>query len=249
MVPYRTGHALPSTAMMTTRSETITVPDGSFVAHLSVPDAGRGSGIVLIQEIFGVNDYLTGVAGRLADQGYVVACPDLYWRIEPNLALDHDEDGLAQAMKLVELLDIDSAVADCVATAVQLKSISEVNDGVAFVGFSLGGSLAYLATEAWQPRCVVSYYGPLVPDRVDVLDRVSCPVLFHFGGSDPFIPREDVAVVETAVRHIHDIELHVQEHAGHAFDNDKAPAFHDAEAAAEAWRITSAFLERHLPTG
>jgi carboxymethylenebutenolidase len=82
---------------------------------------------------------------------------------------------------------------------------------------------------------------------VDLLEQVKSPILSHFGGSDPFIPREAVARVETAVRDHPGADIHVQEEAGHAFHNRKAPMFYQPEPAARAWQLTEEYLARHLP--
>ena len=240
--------------MSTTRTETVDVADGSFDARLTLPERGHGPGIVLIHEIFGVNAYITAVAERLADLGYVVACPDLYWRIEPGAVLPQDEAGMGRAMDLVMQLDVNESADDCHATLGHLSRLPEVTGGVAQMGFCLGGSLAFLAAalagsedESVAPDCVVSYYGSLVPDAIEDLEDIACPVLFHFGGADPFIPRRKVALVEEAAASRPDVEVHVQDSGGHAFDNHLAPQFHHAPSAKAAWDVTVAFLGRHLP--
>jgi carboxymethylenebutenolidase len=82
----------------TTRTESITAPDGqSFDGHLTVPDTGSGPGILLLQEIFGVGDFLLSKAADLANLGYVVLCPDVFWRVQRNVALAHDEAALQEA--------------------------------------------------------------------------------------------------------------------------------------------------------
>ena len=98
-----------------------------------------------------------------------------------------------------------------------------------------------------DPDVAVCYYGSGIPDMLDLADRIDCPVLFHFGGQDPYIPREQSdRVAEFAAAHP-EMECHVQPDAGHAFDNHKAPMFHQPEAAARAWEITKEFLARTLP--
>jgi carboxymethylenebutenolidase len=94
---------------------------------------------------------------------------------------------------------------------------------------------------------VVSFYGSAVPDALDALDRIEGPLLFHFGGSDPYIPRDQVALVEQAAAGRPNVEIYVEEDAGHAFHNRKAPMFYNADPAARAWRRTEEFLRRHLP--
>src|ERR1700704_5966266 len=81
-----------------TRTETIAVADGGeFSGHLTLPDSGQGPGVLLLQEIFGVGEFLKAKADDLAQLGYVVLCPDVFWRVEPGIALPHDEAGLGEA--------------------------------------------------------------------------------------------------------------------------------------------------------
>ena len=249
--PPRTTLRIASRAMSTsTRTETVTAADGgTFAGHLALPEAGSGPGIVLIQEIFGVNGYLRSVADRLAAMGYVVLAPELYWRIEPGIALGHTDEELGIAFGLVQQLDLDLAVADTIATLAHLRDLSEVTAGAGLLGFCLGGSVGYLTAAATDADCLVSYYGSIVSERLDVLDGITGPALFHFGGNDPFIPREQVALVEQAADGRDHVEVLVQEAGGHAFDNDDAPAFYNAEAAGAAWDRTTTFLAEHLPVG
>src|SRR5436305_13903759 len=87
----------------TSRSDTVTTPSGeSFDAYVAVPERGHGPGVVLLHEIFGVNDFLKGKARDLADAGYVVLCPDVFWRVERNVSLPHDESAMTQAFSYAE---------------------------------------------------------------------------------------------------------------------------------------------------
>ena len=106
---------------------------------------------------------------------------------------------------------------------------------------------SYRGAARARAGAVVSFYGSEVPGHLDLLARISAPIQFHFGGSDPYIPCDQVARVEEAVRGSQHAEIHVEEQAGHAFHNRKAPMFHVPDAAASAWRRTEDFLARHLP--
>ena len=233
---------------MTTRRDEVVVDDGAFGVHVVVPDAPNGSGIVLIQEIFGVGPYITAVADRLAALGYAVAAPDLFWRFAPGHAADHDEAGLNRSMELVSQLDADKAVADCLATMAHLRGLPEVTGPVGMLGFCLGGTLAVGCALAGDPDAVVSYYGSGVPGMVDQLGAITAPTLLHFGANDPYIPAEGLESVMAAVPQHPAIDLNVEAGAGHAFDNHEAPMFHEPAAAAHAWEVTRAFLARHLVT-
>jgi carboxymethylenebutenolidase len=230
------------------RTESVTVADGSFDLHVWLPGAGRGPGLVLIQEIFGVGAYIRAVAADLAALGYVVAAPDLFWRLQRGWEADHDEEGLKASVGLASRLDADAAVADLTAVHAHLSGRPEATGPIGALGFCLGGSMAYLLAARVELAAAVSFYGSSVPSRLDALDEIGCPVQFHFGGSDPYIPRDQVAAVERAVAERPDMEIHVQEDAGHAFHNRKAPMFYQPEPARRAWELTERFLARHLPT-
>ena len=234
---------------MQERSEQVPAPDGTgtFAAHVAVPDAGSGPGIVVLHEIFGVNDYVTGACRRLAELGYVALAPDLFWRTAPGLALGHDEDGLAQAMENVTSFDAEAAVGDAAAALDHLRSLPEVRGGAGVLGFCLGGTLAYLVAAAAEPDAAVSYYGSGVPGALDQADRITCPLLVHFGGDDPYIPRDQVDAARAALADRPGVTFVIHEGAGHAFDNSLAPTFHQPEAAEAAWRQTADFLARALP--
>ncbi|MCA9635601.1 MAG: dienelactone hydrolase family protein [Myxococcales bacterium] len=230
------------------RIESVQVEGGSFDLHLWTPPAGHGPGLLLIQEIFGVGPYIEAVAERLAAAGYVVAAPDVFWRFHPRWVAAHDEAGVAASMALAQNLRPELAVADCVAALGHLAGLAEVDGAPGVIGFCLGGSLAWGVAAASQPACCVSYYGSFVPQMLGLRAQISCPVLLHFGGQDPFIPREQVSAVEEALAGAAGFTVNV-EAAGHAFDNHLAPIFHNPAAAERAWAKTMAFLGEHLPVG
>jgi carboxymethylenebutenolidase len=229
------------------RIERISTPDGPFDLTVWLPEAGHGPGILLIQEIFGVGDYIRAVAEDLAELGYVVAAPDLFWRLKPGHQAVHDAEGVASSLELSSRFDLDQGVDDAAAALEYLTALPEVRGGLGIIGFCLGGSIAYFLAARTQLDAVVSFYGSEVPGHTDELAQISAPIQFHFGGHDPYISRDQVARVEEAVRDSQNAEIHVEEDAGHAFHNRKAPMFHNPEPAARAWRRTEEFLARHLP--
>ncbi|HEX2051809.1 MAG TPA: dienelactone hydrolase family protein [Actinomycetota bacterium] len=231
--------------MSETRIETITAADGgTFDGHVWVPDGGGGAGVLLLQEIFGISRYIRDVAERLADDGYVVLAPDLYWRIEPGVVFDASD--LDRARSFSQRFDWDTGVLDCGAAYMHLQGLPEISESCGVLGFCFGGSLAYRMATDFEPDAVVAYYGSRVPDQVDLMGRVSCPLLMHFGGSDPFIARERVARVQQEAEGHEHVEVLVEEDAGHAFDNHESEALYDAGAARRAWRATTQFLDHEL---
>lgn len=232
----------------TTRVERVPTSGGELDAYVAVPDAGSGPGIVVLQEIFGVGGYIKEATERLAGLGYVALAPDLYWRIKPGISLEHTEDGMGEAFQTAQRLDHDLAVVDSIAALAALRALPEVTDAKAGVlGFCLGGTLAYRTAVQDDPDVAVCYYGSGIPGMLDQAGAIGCPVLFHFGGQDPYIPREQADRVAEFAAQRDDMECHVHADAGHAFDNHDAPMFHQPEPAARAWQITSEFLARTLP--
>jgi carboxymethylenebutenolidase len=233
--------------MTSIRTDRIAAPEGDhFDGHVWSPDGGKGAGILLLQEIFGVGSYMRAVGDRLCSLGYTVLAPDLFWRIERNVELVHDQAGLQRAFELVGTFDFEQGVADCGAALDHLRALPETGGRAGVVGFCLGGSLAYLVATQYRPDVAVSYYGSGIADALAQLSDLRCPTLMHFGSEDTFIPMESVNKIQQALGSLDNVDIRIHP-AGHAFDNHEAPMFYNAEAAEEAWAITTAFLERELP--
>jgi carboxymethylenebutenolidase len=224
----------------------IETPAGGMPAHLWLPAAGSGPGLVLVQEIFGVSPYIRQRAADLASLGYVVCAPEVYWRLDHAEVDETRDDVLAQAMALVQQVDWATAVADVAAAFVQLRARAEVTSGCGLIGFCFGGGLAFNVAAVEQPDVLVSYYGSALGGLTHLADQVSAPSLHHFGDADAFIPpetREQIRLAVTAAG----AEFETYAGANHAFDNPN-PAFYQAEASTAAWTATTRFLNRHLPT-
>ena len=235
--------------MPTTRTEAIAP---SYEATVVVPDDPSGHGIVLYQEIFGVNDFLLAKAAALADEGYVVSCPDVFWRIQPGVTLPHDQAGLQEGFGLVQRWSAEVADADKVedlrSALTHLRGLPEVTGKVAAMGYCLGGTLAYRTAANADVDACVSYYGSGVADLLAAGERPTCPTMFHFGGQDPFIPAEQVEAIRKGFADRDDVELHVQPGAGHAFENHLSPQFSNPDAAAVSWPLTVEFLAETFET-
>jgi carboxymethylenebutenolidase len=201
--------------------------------------------ILVIQEIFGVGPYIRAVSQRLADAGYLIGAPDVFWRFAPHWAADHSEAGLTASFNAVQQLAAPTAIDDCAAAATHLATMPCI-ERVGVLGFCLGGTLAWGVAAQSNPDCCVSYYGSRVPAMLDVIDQVACPTLFHFGNRDAYIPNEGVDAVNAAIAGRPNFVLNV-ETAGHAFDNHESTMFYDESAAKAAWSKTMAFLAAHLP--
>jgi carboxymethylenebutenolidase len=236
-----------SSAVTTQRSEQVAIGDAGVMAmDVWLPPAGRGPAMLLIQEIFGVGPYIRAVGARLAEAGYVVGAPDVFWRFAPGWAADHDESGLAASMQQVAKMDPQRAIADCLVAAEHLAGLGETVGRPGVIGFCMGGTLAFGVAAAGDPAVCVCYYGSGVPAMLDLLDSVTCPTLFHFGATDAYIPAVGVEALAERIGRRPDLVLNV-ETAGHAFDNHVAPMFYEEASARAAWSKTMAFLREHLP--
>ena len=216
-------------------------------ADLHLSAGGRGPGIVLLQEIFGVTDYIDARARDLAALGYVVLVPHVYWRQgDPVLSGD---DALPRAMAAMGKLDWDTAVADGAAAVAALRQRAEVAGSTGVFGFCFGGGLAFAVAAAADPDFLVSYYGSALPNLLEAAAQVRAPSLHHFGLEDAYIPAETVERIERALTTgPAAATVLTYAGAGHAFDNP-LPAFHHAEAARHAWDNTVTWLSRTAPTG
>jgi carboxymethylenebutenolidase len=221
--------------------------DAGMACHVAVPAGGRGPGVLVLQEIFGVNDYIRGRCETLAGFGYVAMAPDLYWRLEPGVEIAHDEAGLQRAFGYMQRLDEPRAVADAGEALDRLRALPEVTGPVGVLGFCMGGRLGYHVTARSRPDAAVLYYGSGTAAALDLAGDIRCPVLFHFGADDAYLPPEQVDAIRAAFAGRDDVEFDVQPGAGHAFDNYLAPMFHVPHAREAAWTLTEDFLRRRLP--
>ena len=233
----------------------VQTPDGSMPAHLWRPPSGTGPGILLLQEVFGISDYIERRAKDLAALGYVVLAPEIWWR----LGVSRVEDGpnaLAEAFALLERCDWLSAVQDGAVAFDELNQLSEVSGGSGLVGFCFGGGLGFNVAAQRLPDVLVSYYGSALPELlglappwpgVPVLDpaSVSATSLHHFGLADRFLGRPMVEKIRDTLSPLDQVTFETYD-ADHAFDNDDFMLF-GADASALAWERTVTFLDTHLP--
>ena len=219
-------------------------------------------GLVVLQEIFGLSDYVRQRCADLAALGYAVLAPQLFARLDPPVVGIEDREDvdswLAEGMELTARLPWERAEADAVAALGALRAHGAVDpERVGLVGFCYGGGLAFAATaaaaaaaaEERPPSVLISYYGSALPTLLDRAGQVEVPSLHHFGTADAFIPLEQVTEIRRAVTaegRREQVRFRLHEGAGHAFDNPH-PALHHAEAAAAAWQQTTGFLAQTLP--
>jgi carboxymethylenebutenolidase len=215
--------------------------------YLARPSGGRGPGLVVIQEWWGLVDHIKDVCDRFAAEGFVALAPDLF----------HGEKASTQepdkAGKLAMGLKIDEATRDMLGAVAWLaKSEETTGDRVGIAGFCMGGALAlHAAAQTPTIAAAVAFYpGMQFLERAAFdVTRVRAPMLGHFASEDHSYTREQVDDLQRRAREGgNEFEVHWYSGADHAFFNDTRPEVHRPEASREAWERTLGFLRKHLAT-
>jgi len=191
---------------------------GSFSAYLLEPKAKPAGVVVLIQEIFGVNQAMRDTAAWVADMGFIAVCPDLFWRLEPGVDItDKSEAEWKKAFDLFNRFDQAKGIDDLKATVAAARTLPGANGKVGTMGYCLGGRLAFMMAEQSDADVNISYYGVGLDNLLGDLGKVSKPLLVHIADQDEFFPAEGRAkVVQATQGHAH-IRSHVYPNANHAF--------------------------------
>ena len=214
-----------------------TVDEHELDAYVARPEGTPLAGLVVIQEIFGVNQHIRSVADGYARDGFLVVAPALFDRIERGVELGYDGADMQKAMSFIPRLDADKAVLDIAAALQFAKAEADGKAGV--IGYCFGGTLAWLAATRLQPSAAVGYYGGRIGNYAG--ESPSCPVMLHFGKQDTHIPADEVEKVHAAQP---EVEIYWYE-AGHAFNCEPRPSF-NPDAARLARERSLAFLKQHL---
>jgi carboxymethylenebutenolidase len=216
-----------------------------FAAYLALPPAGSGPGLVLWQEIFGVNPHIRAVAEQYALDGFVVLAPDTFWRQAPRVELGYDGADRAHAFKLMTGYAGPDALADIGASVAALRSRPEVAGAkVGSFGYCMGGRLAYLAAATAGVDAAVAFYGGGIQGQLDQAAAITCPVQFHYADMDDHIPPDAVESVRAAMAG-KNAEVHVYPGAQHGFNCWARGSYHAPSAALAHGRSLS-FLAQHL---
>lgn len=232
--------------MSTGRWIDLTSADGlSFKGYLAEPVRGPGPGIVLIQEIFGVNAHIQGVADQYAADGYTALAPDVYWRQQPGVQLGYDEAGWTQAMALMQQCKFTQVVRDLADVLKHLRALPSCSGKVAALGYCMGGRLAFHMAAETDVDAAVCYYGGGIHTVLSEVNRMSAPMLLHFAGSDAYIPPEAVTAVRHAFAGKENAGIEVYPAVDHGF-NCWDRSNYNQRAAALARGITLQFLAGHL---
>ena len=232
-------------APVTTSWITVDGSAGSFDAYLALPPAGRGPGLLLLQEIFGVNEHIRSVAEQYALDGFVVLAPDVFWQQQRRLDIGYSPDDIQRGRALAMAADRAALQRDLADAVNALRARPEVRGrGIGAIGYCMGGRLAYLAAATAGIDAAVAYYGGGIQDMLELAPQIACPIQFHYGALDANIPLSAVDQVRTAMHGRH-ADVHVYDNADHGF-NCWARGSYQAASAALAHGRTLQFLAKRL---
>jgi carboxymethylenebutenolidase len=232
-------------ASMSSKDVSINTTNGTFGGYLAVPRTANGAGIVVIQEIFGVNGFVRAVADAYAARGYFALAPDLFWRIEPGVQLtDQTKDEWNRAFALMNKFDIDLGVKDIQAAIDHLRG-EEKCTKVGAVGYCLGGQLAYLTAARTDVDATVGYYGISIQNKLDEARNIRKPLLLHIAEKDQYVPRAAQTQIIEGLRDNPNVAIHTYPEMDHAFARVGGEHYDQANAELANGR-TATFFRQHL---
>lgn len=216
----------------------ITASDGQAVgAYLAVPEATPRGGMVVIQEIFGVNDHIRDVCDRLAGEGYAAIAPAIFDRQEKDFQSGYTPEEIERARAFIPGFDFDACMLDVEAACRRVGEYGKVG----MIGFCLGGTIAFLgATRIGAVSAASCYYGRLIQRFAD--ETPKCPTQLHYAALDVGIPPENYEDVKARRP---EAEFYLYEGADHGFNCDRRPSY-EPTAARLAWSRSLALFETNL---
>jgi len=225
---------------------TIEGRDGAFAAYIARPKALRAPAVVVLQELFGVNADIRKTCDELAGQGFIAVAPDLFWRQEPGVDLNHWSDAeWKKGLALYAAYDRNKGVLDIVDTAHAAGQLDGASGKVGVMGFCLGGLMAFLAAARAKIDAAVAYHGGDTEKYLDEAGGITAPMLMHLAEEDEFISKEAQAKIKAALADKPNVEIYSYPGCNHAFARHSGTHY-DAAAAAMANGRTWQFLRDRL---
>lgn len=202
-------------------SETVTIAtlsgDQKFGAYIARPAATPRAAIIVIQEIFGVNAGIRRKCDRLAEDGYLVLAPDLFWRLEPGIELDPDvEPEFQRALDLMGKFNQDQGIRDIEATIHHIRRAEGIAK-VGCVGYCLGGRLAYMTAARTDVNASVGYYGVGIDELLNEKHAIAHPLMLHVPTDDGFVDKDTQKAMHDGLDDHPKVTLYDYEGLDHGF--------------------------------
>ncbi|MBU6454975.1 MAG: dienelactone hydrolase family protein [Cyanobacteria bacterium REEB67] len=196
-----------------------------MTGYLALPEAPRGPGLLLVQEIFGVNSHIRDVADLYAAAGFVVLAPDAFWRQQPGVELGYTPEDVQKGMALAKQLDQAQVLQDMQSALATLRGLPQCGGKVGVVGYCFGGTMAYRLATSDAVDVAVGYYGGGIEASLDSAKNLHCPFMLHFGEKDAHITRASVEKIKDALKDKGHVEIFVYKDADHGFNCDQRASY------------------------
>jgi carboxymethylenebutenolidase len=220
--------------------------DAGFTGYLATPAGGKGPGVVVIQEIFGINGWVRSVADMFAAEGYMALAPDLFWRLKPGIQLDPTDDGqFKQGLGYMGRFDFAQGLADIQSSITMLRGMSATGK-VGNLGFCMGGLLAFLTAANSDTDATASYYGGGTNTKLDEVAKIKNPTILHLAGDDDYMPKAAQDLIVEKTKSNKNVTVHIYPGAHHGFCRSTDPRHFKADACKEAHGRTLALFKETL---
>ncbi len=220
--------------------------DGSFSAYAAEPGGQARGAVVVIQEIFGVNQGIRRKCDHMASLGYLALAPDLFWRLEPGVELDPDvPDEFQRALGLMQKFNQDQGIRDIEATIREARRRLPEGGKVGCVGYCLGGRLAFMTAARTDIDASVGYYGVGLDNILHEKHAIARPLMLHIAGADHFVPEEQQRKIHQGLDDHVRVTIHDYPGEDHGFAAEMGKR-RSEEAARRADSRTEAFFAEHL---
>lgn len=217
-----------------------------FGAYIARAKATTAPVLIVIQEIFGVNESMRAMCDAWAKEGYHAICPDIFWRQQPGVELtDKTPEEWQQAIGYMNGMDLNLCIKDLQSTLKQARALPGSSGRVGTMGFCLGGKLAYLMAAKSDANCNISYYGVGLAELLDEIPNIKNPLLMHFAENDKYMNGDILKKVKDAVSKNPKIESYIYPGVEHAFSRINGEHF-DAAASKQAFERSYKFLDTNL---
>src|SRR5580658_2081488 len=225
---------------------TISSPDGRFQAYVARPNKPLAPAVVVLHEVFGVNNDMRKTCDELAANGFIAVCPDLFWRQEPGVDLNNWSDAeWKKGLALYAAYDRDKGVRDIAVAARAAGQMDGASGKVGVMGFCLGGLMAFLTAARETIDAAVAYHGGDTEKYLDEAGKITAPMLMHLADEDEFISKDAQAHIKAALADKPNVEIYSYPGCNHAFARHTGTHY-DAAAAATANGRTWQFLRDRL---